>query len=114
VLVEPPYVMEPVITVADAVPLLFMVRVQVGLATSGVAPQDTTDAVTVADFVNDPKRPKTKPAMAMAAIRVIAIRMTVARTGLIALCLLRESRRSIVSLLERAGEWDASAVCQRE
>jgi len=106
--------MEPVITVADAVPLLFRVRVQTGLATSGVAPQDTTDAVTVAVFVNDPKRPKTKPAMAMAAIKVIAISMTVAKTGLIALCLLRGSRRSIVSLLERACEWDASAVCQRE
>jgi len=34
--------------------------------------------------VNEPKRPNTKPAMAMAAMRVIAIRMTVARTGEIA------------------------------
>ncbi len=31
--------------------------------------------------MNDPKRPNTNPAMAMAAMRVIAMRMTVARTG---------------------------------
>ena len=31
-----------------------------------------------------PNRPKTKPAMAIAAMRVIAMRMTVARTGEIA------------------------------
>ena len=49
--------------------------------------QVTVDAsiVSVAELVNVPKRPNTKPATAMAAINVIAMRMTVARTGLIAL-----------------------------
>jgi len=37
--------------------------------------------------VNDPNSPKTKPAMAIAAIRVIAMSMTVARTGEIAFLL---------------------------
>ncbi len=46
-----------------------------------VAGQLTTEAVTVAELVNDPNRPKTNPAIAMAAMRVIAMRMTVARTG---------------------------------
>jgi len=40
--------------------------------------------VTLATDVNDPKRPKTNPAMAMAAMRVMAMSMTVAKTGLIA------------------------------
>jgi hypothetical protein len=44
----------------------------------------TTLAVTPAVLVNDPKRPNTKPATAMAAMSVIAIRITVARTGEIA------------------------------
>ena len=39
------------------------------------------EAVTCALEVNDPNRPNTNPAMAMAAIRVIAMRMTVAMTG---------------------------------
>jgi len=39
---------------------------------------------TLAELVNDPNRPKTNPAMAMAAMRVMAMRMTVAKTGLIA------------------------------
>jgi hypothetical protein len=43
--------------------------------------QDVTCAETVAELVNDPKRPNTNPATAMAAMRVIAMRMTVARTG---------------------------------
>jgi hypothetical protein len=45
-------------------------------------------ARTCAELVNDPNRPKTNPAMAMAAISVIAIRITVARTGEIAFLLL--------------------------
>jgi len=53
------------------------------------AGMSTTDAPIVADFVNVPKRPNTKPAMAMAAINVIAMRMTVASTGEIALRLTR-------------------------
>jgi len=68
------------------VPLLIMLSVH----TSPV-PAVQTQLVTLADtwavFVNDPKRPKTKPAMAIAAIKVIAIRMTVARTGEIAFLL---------------------------
>ena len=49
--------------------------------TGAVAGQVTATAETCAELVNDPKRPKTKPAMATAAIRVMAMRMTVARTG---------------------------------
>jgi len=37
-----------------------------------------------AELVNDPKRPNTNPAIAMAAMSVIAMSMTVARTGEIA------------------------------
>jgi len=43
-----------------------------------------TWAETCAELVNDPNRPNTNPAMAMAAMRVMAIRITVARTGEIA------------------------------
>jgi len=39
---------------------------------------------TLAELVNDPNRPNTKPATAIAAMRVMAIRITVARTGEIA------------------------------
>ncbi len=38
-------------------------------------------ALTLAELVNDPNRPNTNPAMAMAAMSVIAMRITVARTG---------------------------------
>ncbi len=41
--------------------------------------QLVTLAVTVAVLVNVPKRPNTKPATAMAAMSVIAMRMTVGR-----------------------------------
>ncbi len=51
-----------------------------------------TDAVTCAVLVNDPNRPNTNPAMAMAAMRVIAMRITVASTGDIALRLPDERR----------------------
>jgi hypothetical protein len=43
--------------------------------------QDVTWAETCAELVNDPNRPKTNPAMATAAMSVIAMRMTVASTG---------------------------------
>ena len=46
--------------------------------------QVTTTADTCAELVNDPNRPNTNPAIAMAAMRVIAISITVARTGEIA------------------------------
>jgi hypothetical protein len=51
-------------------------------AIAAVTPTD--DALTCAELVNDPNRPKTNPAMAMAAMRVMAINITVARTGEIA------------------------------
>ncbi len=43
--------------------------------------QVVTLAWTCAELVNDPNRPNTNPAMAMAAMSVIAMRITVARTG---------------------------------
>jgi len=50
--------------------------------------QEVTLACTRAVDVKVPNRPKTKPAMAIAAMRVMAMRITVANTGLIALRLL--------------------------
>jgi len=41
----------------------------------------TAVAVRFGELVNDPKRPNTNPATAMAAMSVIAMRMTVANTG---------------------------------
>jgi len=52
--------------------------------------QFVTLACTLAVEVKVPNRPKTKPAMAIAAMRVMAMRMTVASTGLIARLLLGE------------------------
>jgi len=52
--------------------------------TSVVPTHVVTCPLTCAELVNDPNRPKTNPAIAMAAIRVMAIRITVARTGEIA------------------------------
>jgi len=52
--------------------------------TSGVPEQDTVPAETKAVLVKVPKRPKTKPAIAIDATSVIAISRTVARTGEIA------------------------------
>ena len=48
---------------------------------AGPATHEVTWAETCAELVNDPNRPNTNPAMAMAAMRVMAMRMTVARTG---------------------------------
>jgi len=48
---------------------------------SGVPEQDKGVAETVAVWVNVPRSPKTKPAIDVAATIVMAIRMTVARTG---------------------------------
>jgi hypothetical protein len=66
--------------VALAVPVFCSVTVHVLVATEHV----TSVALTCAELVNDPKRPKTNPATAMAAMSVIAMRITVARTGEIA------------------------------
>jgi len=46
--------------------------------------QLVTEALTCAELVNDPNRPNTNPAMAIAAMSVMAISITVARTGEIA------------------------------
>ena len=66
----------PVTATLD-VPVLVKVTMQV----SDVPVQDVTCALTCAELVNEPKRPNTNPAMAMAAMRVMAMRMTVASTG---------------------------------
>jgi len=59
------------------VPELVNDRVHTPVATL----HEETDTLTWAELVNDPNRPKTNPAMAMAAMRVMAMRMTVASTG---------------------------------
>ncbi len=66
---------------ALAVPVFWIVIVPVG-----VVPDERLVVVTAnrATLVNDPNRPNTNPAMAMAAMRVMAMRMTVAMTGEIA------------------------------
>jgi hypothetical protein len=51
--------------------------------------QVTTTADTCAELVNDPNRPNTNPAIAMAAMSVMAMRMTVASTGEMAFLFLR-------------------------
>jgi len=58
---------------------------------AGTAPpaKVVCDIVTCAELVNDPNRPKTNPAIAIAAIRVMAISMTVASTGEMAFLFLR-------------------------
>ena len=65
-------------TIAFDVPVFWKVRPAAVAIPSGSCAW-TTEIRAV--LVNDPKRPKTKPATAMAAMRVIAMRMTVARTG---------------------------------
>jgi len=79
--VPPDVTLHTVPTLVLAVPEFVRLTVHVAFA-----PREhvTMDAVTLAELVNDPKRPNTNPAIAIAAIRVIAISMTVARTGLIA------------------------------
>ena len=70
-------------TLVLAVPVLLTLTVHVVPAADAPA-LHVAVAVTCALDVNDPNRPNTKPAMAMAAMRVIAMRMTVAMTGEIA------------------------------
>jgi hypothetical protein len=66
--------------------------------------------VTLAVLVNDPNRPKTNPAMAMAAMRVMAMRMTVASTGEMAfLFFLRTFWKFIVNLVS-LGRTDKSRM----
>jgi hypothetical protein len=69
--------MVQLVAAAFEVPVLVRRTIQTSVADV----HDVTCAVTVAELVNDPKRPNTNPATAMAAMSVIAMRMTVARTG---------------------------------
>jgi len=68
-----------------AFPVLVRISVQSSWLATVEAEQLVTDACTRAVEVKVPNRPKTKPAIAIAAMRVMAIRITVASTGLIAL-----------------------------
>jgi len=81
----PTWMEQPVIT-TFAVPELVRLNVQIkGLgAGSAESVHEVILADTCAELVNDPNRPNTNPAMAMAAMRVMAIRITVASTGEIA------------------------------
>jgi len=83
--VTPPYVMLHDSALVLELPELLALRTHIS---STLKEQLVTLAETLAELVNDPKRPKTNPAMAMAAMSVIAIRITVARTGEIAFLLL--------------------------
>ena len=68
--------MEALRTFVFAVPVLLRLTVQAPVLALHVAV-----AVTWALDVNDPNRPNTNPAMAMAAMSVMAMSMTVAMTG---------------------------------
>jgi len=76
-LATPPTWTEQPVTATFEVPVLVNTTMQVSV----VPVQDVTCALTCAELVNDPNRPKTNPAMATAAMRVMAMRMTVASTG---------------------------------
>ncbi len=85
VCVTPATCTEQPVTAVFPLPVFEALRVQ----TPGLARvHETTLALMRAELVNDPKRPNTNPAMAIAAMSVIAIRITVARTGEIAFLLL--------------------------
>jgi len=84
---DPEIWMEHPVTMVLEVPELVSVTVQMSLGEVHV--QDVTCAETCAELVNDPNRPNTNPAMAMAAMRVMAMSMTVASTGEMAFLFLR-------------------------
>ena len=69
-----------------AVPVFWTVIVQVvvQVVVKLVAEIDVAETANRAVLVNDPNRPNTNPAMAIAAMSVMAMRMTVAMTGEIA------------------------------
>jgi hypothetical protein len=67
--------MEQAVTRVLELPVLETARVQAGTVAEPI--QLVTLALTCGVLVNDPKRPKTKPATAMAAMSMIAMRMTV-------------------------------------
>ena len=75
-LVEDPKVIVAVVRLVPAVPVLLKLSTQVAVLDEQLADPDT-----LAVDVNDPNRPNTNPAIAMAAMSVIAMRMTVAMTG---------------------------------
>jgi len=81
----PPICSLPPVTATLDVPVLVSVTVHWLLFATVVpavpAVHFVTCADTCAELVNDPNRPNTNPAMAMAAMRVMAMRMTVASTG---------------------------------
>ena len=72
-----PNVIVAPVTVVAAVPVLDSVTTQL----MAVVPVQEALPETLAPDVNDPNRPNTNPAMAMAAMSVMAMRMTVAMTG---------------------------------
>ena len=82
----PPICMLQAVGVALDDPVFWRDTAQLAAA---VVWQVTRTAETCAELVNDPNRPNTNPAMAMAAMRVIAMRMTVASTGEMAFLFLR-------------------------
>jgi hypothetical protein len=85
VVVVPVYVTPPTVRLQPAVAVLALPVLSIWseqLSNVGTAyVHVVTLAWTCAELVNDPKRPNTNPAMAMAAMSVIAIRITVASTG---------------------------------
>jgi len=82
--VLPPHVRVILLALVFEVPVFITVIEPVGPAASAPCTSAVLIVETLAVLVNDPKRPKTNPAIAMAAMRVIAMRITVAKTGLIA------------------------------
>ena len=85
---------------AFAVPVLEATAVPVGVVEAAPLTSAVAVTETCAVLVNDPNRPNTKPAMAMAAMRVMAMRMTVASTGEMAfLFFFRTFSKFIVGLL---------------
>jgi len=114
----PPICSLPPVTATLDVPVLVSVTVHWLLFATVVpavpAVHFVTCADTCAELVNDPNRPNTNPAMAMAAMRVIAMRMTVAKTGLIAflrlalliciVCCLSTRRSQRTGLVRRSRE----------
>jgi len=79
--VVPPHVRDILFATAFEVPVLVRAIEPVGPAASVPCTSEVLITETFAELVNDPNRPKTNPAMAMAAMRVMAMRMTVASTG---------------------------------
>jgi len=79
--VVPPQVRVMLFAIEFDVPVFSTAIVPVGPAASVPWTRLVLIVETLAVLVNDPNRPKTNPAIAMAAMRVMAMRMTVASTG---------------------------------